>query len=693
MITRKTTFIFFIITFLALQALQASQVTEALHPRHKEWLGMVSPIISKGEREVFFKLKTTEEREKFIRLFWKRRDPLPDTEENEFYQEYMKRVRFADLHFGYGTSRKGHETERGYFYLLLGPPLERQVFATHSYIWPLELWYYRGEQEYGLPPYFYLIFFQPEGMGEYRLYSPEVDGPQRLVVPSLVSGPVNNLTAFRALREISGELGAASLSYLPGDSSLGMTSLSSGSIISGVYGLAEKKFSDAYARSFLAFNEYVEVDYSHNYIESNGRVHVFTQAGQPFLHWTLEPSQINFADYKGRRYASYQLVLKVEDSEGRTILEKEEEVPLSITPEDYARHERRIFAFQDVLPVIPGEFILNIFLKNKTARDFTSYQTRISIPEPSKKLSLGDPIFYLSRESLPENQRTGVKPFALGGTQYMVNAQNHFLPGRDIGLYCQVFPVQDVGSASIRVEVVSQRAGASVHTIEKPLAEALTQDGTGVDLPSIVPGSLNPGYYQAVITLLNGQGESIMSRKENFILLTQAFPVVPWVFAKLHPPFPSPEALSLLATQYFMVGRYDKAREHLERSLSLRDVPATRSFLARTLYAQGNFQDSLKEAIPLFEATGDSELAKIIALDYHALGDWQSALDYLEMLMTRATEISVLNLAAECYLNLNQPQRALPLLEKSLELNPDQPKIRELEKKARKSAGSSAKTG
>jgi GWxTD domain-containing protein len=155
---------------------------EKLSETHKEWLELVSPIITKIEKEVFSNLKTEQDRDKFIQLFWKRRDPLPDTEENEFYKEYMKRVRFSDLNFGRGAVKRGSQTERGYFYLLLGPPLERQLYTTQSQVWPMELWYYKGDPKYGLPPYFYLLFYQPRGIGEYRLYSPVGEGPEKLVI-------------------------------------------------------------------------------------------------------------------------------------------------------------------------------------------------------------------------------------------------------------------------------------------------------------------------------------------------------------------------------------------------------------------------------------------------------------------------------------------------------------------------------
>jgi GWxTD domain-containing protein len=171
---------------IALMVLLAGGVVSAaekLSPILRLWLEDVSPIVTKAEREVFLKLQTNAEREKFVRLFWRMRDPYPDTAANEFQKEYMERVQFADQNFGRQSSKRGSQTDRGYFYLVLGPPLERHFYTTNSQVWPLELWFYKGAVEYGLPDYFYLIFYQPEGIGDFRLYSPSIEGPEKLAVP------------------------------------------------------------------------------------------------------------------------------------------------------------------------------------------------------------------------------------------------------------------------------------------------------------------------------------------------------------------------------------------------------------------------------------------------------------------------------------------------------------------------------
>jgi len=282
-------------------------IIKNLAPNYKDWLEIVTPIITETEKEVFLKLKTDRERDRFINMFWQIRDPDRDTAENEFYRDYLERVRFADQNFSVGSSRRGCLTERGYYYLLLGKPLERHIYATQSDLWPMELWFYKGEEQYSLPGYFYLIFYQPEGVGDYRLYYPGVEGPEKLVIPSLGRQTMTRSNALEVLKRINAELAKAALSYLPEDQSANFSSLSSQTIIAAIKSLPEKKFATAYARNYLSYKDLVEVDYSHNYISSSAVVKVFNQDGLNFIHWSLEPDRINFAENRGIYSAIYEL--------------------------------------------------------------------------------------------------------------------------------------------------------------------------------------------------------------------------------------------------------------------------------------------------------------------------------------------------------------------------------------------------
>ena len=74
-----------------------------LKEAYKKWLNTdVAYIITKEEKRAFQALTTDEERENFIENFWRRRDPNPDTEENEYREEYYERIAYANEHFASG---------------------------------------------------------------------------------------------------------------------------------------------------------------------------------------------------------------------------------------------------------------------------------------------------------------------------------------------------------------------------------------------------------------------------------------------------------------------------------------------------------------------------------------------------------------------------------------------------------------
>lgn len=72
-------------------------------------------LITDQERKAFKALATDEERENFIEQFWRRRDPNPDTEENEFREQYYERIAYANEHFTSGIP--GWKTDRGRIYI------------------------------------------------------------------------------------------------------------------------------------------------------------------------------------------------------------------------------------------------------------------------------------------------------------------------------------------------------------------------------------------------------------------------------------------------------------------------------------------------------------------------------------------------------------------------------------------------
>ena len=102
---------------------QENRLRKELESPHKIWINQeVVYIITDEERNAFNGLSTDEERQQFIESFWFRRDPTPDTEENEYREEHYRRIAYANERFASGIP--GWRTDRGRIYIAFGPPDE-----------------------------------------------------------------------------------------------------------------------------------------------------------------------------------------------------------------------------------------------------------------------------------------------------------------------------------------------------------------------------------------------------------------------------------------------------------------------------------------------------------------------------------------------------------------------------------------
>src|SRR5438552_49832 len=133
----------------------AKSLRHELRKTYKKWLDEdVSYIISDEEKSAFKQLSNDEERDQFIEAFWQRRDPTPDTVENEFKEEHYRRIAYANEHFAAGIP--GWKSDRGRIYIVYGPadeieshpsggtyerPMEEGGGSTSTY--PFEDWRYR----------------------------------------------------------------------------------------------------------------------------------------------------------------------------------------------------------------------------------------------------------------------------------------------------------------------------------------------------------------------------------------------------------------------------------------------------------------------------------------------------------------------------------------------------------------------
>ncbi len=116
--TRSIRLALALLPFLAAASPLAAQLA-----RLKEWDKSPEYLLlaTSDEQKAWKKVATDEEGDKFVALFWARRDPDIKTPQNEFRQRFDVLVAKADELFKLG-SRRGALTERGKLLILVGPP-------------------------------------------------------------------------------------------------------------------------------------------------------------------------------------------------------------------------------------------------------------------------------------------------------------------------------------------------------------------------------------------------------------------------------------------------------------------------------------------------------------------------------------------------------------------------------------------
>src|SRR5579884_267955 len=170
-----------------------ARLKKELETPYKKWLNEeVIYIISDEERKAFSRLNTDEERENFIEQFWLRRDPTPDTEENECREEHYRRIEYANETFASGVP--GWKTDRGMIYIKYGPPDEREEHASGGFYerpieegggetttFPFEKWRYRYIE--GMGNDINIEFVDTTKTGEYHMTMDPSEKDALLYVP------------------------------------------------------------------------------------------------------------------------------------------------------------------------------------------------------------------------------------------------------------------------------------------------------------------------------------------------------------------------------------------------------------------------------------------------------------------------------------------------------------------------------
>jgi len=647
-----------------------------LSPVYEKWLEEeVVYIITPKERDVFLQLQTDREREIFIKAFWKQRDPNPNIPGNEFKEEHYRRIDYANNWYGKDSPGRGWRKARGRIYITLGPPKSIERYENSGEMYPVIIWFYEGMVEYKLPNAFNVVFFKKDGIGEYMLYSPVRFGPQNLLVHYY--GDMTKYTeAFYKLMNIEPAVAKVSLNLLPNESSYNLTpSLQSEILVSQKIPAApHEKVKDSWADKLLKYKDIIEVDYTANYIECDSLMRVIQDgSGNHFVHYLIEPSRLTFEQLQEKYHSNLEITGQISDESGKSIYQFDKSIPIEFDENQMSSIHNKLFSFQDMFPLVTGTYKFSVLMKNVVSREFTSVERDLIISNATfpqiSQLTLAN---RLDKSSKYKDRN---KPFLIGDFQLIPSPRSDFTKEDTLYVYFQIQGWEDKLKESASLQYFVLKEDVEVTTRKKNLNEYPDLTNIFEEFPLT---NIPPGYYKIKVSLINENHEEIFSREAPFLITHLQYLSRPWVISMPMVLSEDPIFANILGNQFLNKNEEAKARTYLEGAYNRNpNNPKFALDLSNVLYKAKEFQRVKQIAAPFMQDERKNEFLQIMGNSSQALGELVEAISfYQEYLSFYGTNIFILNSIGDCYFQLNNTEEALNAWEKSLEISPDQEKIK-----------------
>jgi GWxTD domain-containing protein len=680
------------------RALRADDRLDRLSPAHRTWLQEeVVYIITERERDVFLSLETEEERDRFIEAFWRKRDPNPATPENEFKDEHEKRIEHANKFLGRETFRKGWQTDRGRYYIILGEPRETQRFEGYSELVSIELWFYQSDPKLGLPSFFYLLFFKKNDIGEYRLYHPLIDGPSALLTASQFTPGSDNLAAVDALRKISSELAAASLSFdtsEPPDYQTGQPALGTDIMLARIEESPKRAIRTDYADAWLRYGNRVSADYSFNFVPSRSSFVVLAEpSGTPMVHFSVEIDPQNFTletdEDKTKFYTTLDVTIEVRTPEGAMVVANDREAYLELKPSQVEQIKAFPFAYQDDFPLLPGKYNVTVIVRNRVLKQYTVAEKTLDIPVPDKaNPSLIDVVAAFDATNVVgQVGEDEVRTFQVGSVRFQPSADDIFVIGETVHVVAQAFGASQAYKVRFELANGSEVLKSIVSPVE---ANGMVYDV--IKLDDMVGGS-----YDLKATLLSPAGDALSNRTVTVTVSPRSVATRPAFFFRRGFNTQVPGLLPFIrGDQLWNLGRFDEAKAELERAVATGNAqfaPA-RWKLANAYLRERRADDALALLQPLESAfPSQYEVVAGVGFALYIKGDFEHAVTYLDRArQIRPPDVVLLNADGDSHQQLGHTEQARDAFQRSLQLDPKQPEIEErLTKLGGSSSGKSEK--
>jgi GWxTD domain-containing protein len=481
---------------------------------YKKWLDEdVRWIITDEERSAFKQLSNDDERDQFIEQFWLRRDPTPDTVENEYKEEHYRRIAYANEHFAAGIP--GWKTDRGRIYIMYGPadsmethptggfymrPQEEGGGSTSTY--PFETWNYRYLE--GVGQNIDIEFVDPCSCGEYHM---TIDRSEKDALLHVANA---GLTQYEAM----GMASKANRFETGGLENLGAGPFTSGNQNKQFDRL--QQFAALNKPPAIKFKDLEDVVVSHKLIYNLLPFDVITDFVKVTSDTALVPitvqlknKDLTFVEKQGVQTAVVNVFGRLSTLTGRVAQTFEDTVTVQTPSELLAKEQEKPSVYWKALPLRAGRYRLDVVLKDVNGDRVGHWSRGIVVPEFSDdRLAVSSLILADNMEKVP-TKNVGTGSFVIGDTKVRprvpeAGKQISFKRDQRVNFWMQVYNLgidqqTHKPSATVEYEITNLASHkAIVHSVES--TQQMGNIGDQLTLARTLPlAAVEPGQYQVSI--------------------------------------------------------------------------------------------------------------------------------------------------------------------------------------------------
>jgi len=505
------------------------KLRKELETPYRKWLNEdVAYIITDEERTAFKRLQTDEERESFIENFWLRRDPTPDTVENEFKEEHYRRIAYANENFASGIP--GWKADRGRIYITYGPPDEKDTHPSGgtyerppeegggtTSTFPFEQWRYRYIE--GIGTDINIEFVDPTMSGEYRMTSDPSEKDALLYVPNA---------------------GLTLMEQMGMSSKTDRFNRTDGTHLGVPFGAETEKMNEfnrieQFAKlqrppaiKFHDLEAAINSKISYAMLPARYRVDFFPLTDASVLTsitLQFENKDLQFRNKEGVQEAAVNIFCKVSTMTRRIVTNFEDTVTVPTPPEYLQQTSQRKSVYNKTIPLAPGTYRLSMSAKDVTGGNLFTQEIALVVPRiDTEKLSSSTIVLADMIEKVP-TKSIGTGQFVIGTSKVRPRVDEVFKREEKMGIYLKVYNFGTDGetripSGQVTYEVIKTGTDEPIFTMTEEVSDIPGASSSQVTIEKLLPlNTLVPGQYTIRLKITDKNRNQVLTPSAKFTVV------------------------------------------------------------------------------------------------------------------------------------------------------------------------------